>query len=186
MLVSLISRVIPIFSIIMAQKVSSVEPDETLIPRLTSERQNDVVLNVGVGTKEDEEADFYIFKYPWLNTFSKEEANYRSSFGRFTITHISTVKLILINSIIKSYFDPYPDFLSIDIEGLDLAVLKTLDYSLYPIPVICAETCEYSENHKKKKNKAISEFMTSIGYFVYADTYINTIFVNEAWFNKKV
>jgi len=52
----------------------------------------------------------------------------------------------------------------------------------YPIPVICVESCDYSETHIKPKDNQIIEFLTSIGYEVYADTYINTIFVNRKWF----
>ena len=76
------------------------------------------------------------------------------------------------------------DFLSIDIEGLDLDVLKSLDYEKYSIPVICAETCTFSETHIKPKDKSIEDFMLTKGYFLYADTYVNSIFVNENWFNS--
>ena len=65
---------------------------------------------------------------------------------------------------------------------MDLLVLQSLNFDEYPIPVICAETCTYSENYIKPKDLRISEFMRGKGYFVYADTYINTIFVNSKWF----
>ena len=66
---------------------------------------------------------------------------------------------------------------------MDYEVLKSLDYNKYPIPVICAETCAFSETHIKPKERMIEDLMLSKGYLVYADTYINTIFVNEKWFN---
>jgi hypothetical protein len=72
--------------------------------------------------------------------------------------------------------------LSIDIEGLDLAVLKTMDYDKYPIPVICVETAVFSINHIRSKNFEIQEFFFARDYFIYADTYMNTIFVNKNWF----
>jgi hypothetical protein len=92
------------------------------------------------------------------------------------------VPLVNINRIIEENFKELPDFLSIDIEGLDLPVLKTLDFQRFPIPVICAETCQYSENHIKPKDKSIENFLVTKGYFAYADTYLNTFFVNEKWF----
>jgi len=94
------------------------------------------------------------------------------------------VPLININKIIKENFTAFPDFLSIDIEGLDLDVLKSLDFDQFPIPVICVETCTYSEDHIRPKDYSIAEFVISKGYEVYADTYINTIFVNKDWFYK--
>jgi FkbM family methyltransferase len=161
-----------------------VEPDETIIPLIRKIRPRDKFLNIGVGLSNQKESDFYIFEISGLSTFSKEEAVYRGTQGNYKIIKVSKVQLKLINEIIAENFDSFPDFLSIDIEGLDLAVLKTLDFIKYPIPIICAETCTYSENHIKPKDNTIVDFMISKGYFVYADTYVNTIFVNSKWFNS--
>jgi FkbM family methyltransferase len=159
-----------------------VEADETLIPNIKRHRPEDKILNYGVGINDFEESEFYIFDVAGLNTFDKEEAIKRASLGTYKIVKISKVKLMSINTIIRENFKTYPDLLSIDIEGWDLKVLKTLDFNKYPIPVICVETCTYSENHIKPKELSISDFMLSKKYFIYADTYINTIFVNEQWF----
>ncbi|MDP9047715.1 MAG: FkbM family methyltransferase [Bacteroidota bacterium] len=161
-----------------------VEADETIIPLIKKVRPRDKILNVGVGFQSEKEADFYIFDVKALNTFSKEEAQQRAEIGTHKISKVVKVALKTINEIISENFDSYPDFMSIDIEGLDLAVLKTLDIANYPIPVICAETCTYSENHMKPKDSRIKEFMHSKGYFEYADTYVNSVFVNENWFKK--
>jgi len=160
-----------------------VEADKSLIPRIKKTRPRDKVYNVGVTAESEKEADFYVFSYG-INTFDKEEAKVRASSGRFKLLEVVKVPLVNINSLIKENFKTYPDLLAIDIEGVDLAVLKTLDYKSYPIPIIIVETCLYSENHIHEKDYAPIEFMESIGYQVYADTYTNTIFVNKDWFNK--
>ena len=128
------------------------------------------------------EADFFVFSDSGLNTFDKEEAEFRQSHSTNKILQVIKVKLISINEIISQNFTAYPDLLSIDIEGLDLEILQTLDLQKFPIPVICVETCTYSENHIKPKDHKILEFMLSKNYEVYGDTYINTIFVNKNWF----
>ena len=112
------------------------------------------------------------------------EAEKRETSGTYKIKEVVKVPLVTINQIIKENFPAYPDFLSIDIEGLDLEVLKSLDFNKYPIPVICIETCVYSENHIRPKDLTIAEFIIPKGYEVYADTYINTIFVKTDWFYK--
>lgn len=160
-----------------------VEADKSLIEEIKRVRPKDTILNIGVGFSEVTDADFYIFEEPAHNTFNKQEAEYRVKFGSYKLVKIEKIELKSINAIISENFKSTPHFLSIDIEGLDLDVLKSLDFNKYPIPVICAETCTYSETHIKPKDKSIEEFMLQIGYFVYADTYINTIFVNEHWFN---
>jgi len=161
-----------------------VEANKAMIPAIKALRPEDKILNVGVAVGEATEADFYIFDADGINTFDKEEAEYRSSSGRHRLLEVVKVPLININDLIAQNFDRYPDLLSLDIEGLDLAVLKSLDFEKYPIPVICVETCEYSENHIRPKDPSFAEFMLSKDYFIYADTYINTIFVNKSWFHK--
>jgi FkbM family methyltransferase len=159
-----------------------VEADQTLIPDIKRVRPRDKILNVGVSIDGAEDADFFIFDAKGISTFDKGEADRRAASGHFKLKEIVKVKLIDINSILRDNFDRPPDFLSIDIEGLDLAVLKTLDFERYPIPIICVETCRYSENHVRPKDHAIAAFLALKDYEIYADTYINTIFVNRGWF----
>ena len=161
-----------------------VEADKTLIPIIQNKRPEDKILNIGVAVNNQEEADFYIFDNKGLNTFDLEEVKIRQSSGTYKVEQVVKVPLININKIIKENFTAFPDFLSIDIEGLDLDVLKSLDFNQYPIPVICVETCTFSENHIRPKDPSIAEFIISKGYEVYADTYINTILVNKNWFYK--
>ena len=159
-----------------------VEADSSLIENIKKSRPRDKVINVGVSVSNEKEADFYIFNEPAINTFNKLEADERSISGKYKIIKVNKVPLLNINDIISDNFKSYPDYLSIDIEGLDLDVLKSLNFSIYPIPVICVETCTYSENHIRPKDQTISEFMGTVGYEIYADTYLNTIFINKAWF----
>lgn len=161
-----------------------VEADKTQIDFIKKQRPNDMIINVGISASGQSEADFYIFELQGYNTFVKEEALHREKNSPYKIIRVDKVKLESINTIIASNFKSFPDFLSIDIEGLDFEVLQSLDYNKYPIPIICAETCTFSESHIKPKNKLIETLMISKGYMVYADTYVNTIFVNEKWFNS--
>jgi FkbM family methyltransferase len=160
-----------------------VEADSTQIETIKKVRPNDKVINVGISCSGENTADFYVFDLQGYNTFDKEEAHQREKISAHKIVRIDKVKLKSINEIISENFSSYPTFLSIDIEGLDFGVLKDLDTQKYPIPVVCAETCSFSETHVKPKDNSIKELMLSKGYMVYADTYINTIFVNENWFN---
>jgi FkbM family methyltransferase len=161
-----------------------VEADKSQIENIKKVRPKDHILNIGISSGEKRNADFYIFDEKGYNTFSKEEAILREKNSRSKIVKIESVELKNINEILSENFTLIPDFLSLDIEGLDFEVLKSLDYTKFTIPVICVETCTFSENHIRPKDKRIEEFMISKGYFVYADTYINTIFVNEYWFNN--
>lgn len=161
-----------------------VEADSSLIPHIQKIRPGDKIIHAGVAVSDLSEADFYKFNISGWNTFNKEEAKKREASGAFKVTKVVKVPLMHINQILKDNFAIYPDLLSLDIEGLDLDVLKSLDFDQFPIPVICVETCIFSENHIRPKDFSIVEFINSQGYEVYADTYINTIFVNKNWFYR--
>ena len=66
-----------------------------------------------------------------------------------------------------------------------MQILKSFDFSHYRPEVFCIETLTYAENHSERKVTEILEFMKSNDYFNYADTYINTIFVdNKIWCDR--
>jgi FkbM family methyltransferase len=161
-----------------------VEADPSQIPDIRKVRRRDVVLNVGVSSGEETIMKFYVFSDPSINTFNATAAREREQSSTVKLQSVVDVQLMSINKIIENNFTSTPDFLSIDIEGLDLTVLQSLDFEKHPIPVICAETCLYSETHVREKDKSIEKYLVSKGYFVFADTYINTIFVNEKWFRQ--
>ena len=160
-----------------------IEPNPFLSRKIKKLRKGDTVLNVGVGIYRQSEADFYLFPKSahGLSTFSKDEAEYWKNIGMKTIGKIEfekiiKVALIDINTVINKYCKNVPDFISIDVEGLDMAILQSLDLNLYAPKVFIVETLKYDDSQKEFKNKEIIDFMTEKGYEEYADTHVNTIF----------
>lgn len=161
-----------------------VEADINLVQLIKKFRPKDTTLHAGVSASNNTHSLFYIFDEPALNTFNKNEVDSRLKSGKNKLIRTVNVPLLNINHILSTYFDKTPDLLSIDIEGFDLDVIKSIDYLKHPIPVICIESCDYSENHIRPKNHLLAKYLEDKGYNVYADTYINTIFVNKKWFYK--
>ena len=157
-----------------------VEPDPLLYNEIIKHRKRDTCLNVGIGISDATEANFYVLNYPELNTFSKEAVDKISDFVK--IERVIKVPLININKIIEDYFDSQPNFISIDVEGWDLAILKTFDFRKFKPEVFCIETIDVS--NMKKYDETIA-FLISKGYQIYADTFINTIFVRTDVVNYK-
>lgn len=163
-----------------------VEPDPVLYKKIKKSRPKDVCLNVGIGAGENTEADFYIMSGKTLNTFSKEEAERYVSYGNQKIEQVIKMPLVSVNDIVKTHFKGAPDLVSLDVEGYDLAILKSFDFSKYRPKVWCIETLTYTEDHSEVKIKETIDYLLSKNYFIYGDTYINTIFVDkEAWKNRK-
>ncbi len=157
----------------------SIEPDPALIAKFNSERSEDINLNIGIGDKNGE-ADFYIMNEPTLNTFVREEAERTAEEkGGYHIKEVKKIKIAPLMDVINQYNKgDFPDLLSIDVEGLDEQILKSIDYNLVVPKVMCVETLTFStQQGKGEKKTELIEFVKSKGYMVYADTYINTIFV---------
>jgi FkbM family methyltransferase len=164
----------------------SIEPDPSLIAQFNSVRKDDINLNIGIGDKNGE-ADFYIMNEPTLNTFVCEEAeNIEAEKSGYHIKEVKKIKISpLIDVINKHNGGKFPDLLSSDVEGLDEQILKSIDYNLSVPKVMCVETLTFSTKQGKgEKKTALIEFVKSKGYMVYADTYINTIFVREDIYMK--
>lgn len=161
-----------------------VEPDPSLFKELCKKRPRDTHLNCGVGVSSGQ-ADFFVMSDSALNTFSKAEAERYQSYGKQYIVKIIKVELKTINEIIEQNFEKYPHLVSLDIEGMDYLILQNFDFKKYRPEVFCLETLTYTEDKSERKLTEIVELMHANGYFSYADTYINTIFVdNVAWKNR--
>ena len=156
-----------------------VEPNIDLVPELKRKRPGDVVLGVGIGITEESSASYYCMTLPQWNTFDKDEAERRAakSKGEVKIEKVVALPLVPINRVIEEHFEGKgPDYLSIDVESLDLAILKTLDFSKFRPKIICAETLVAMG---LKNDPAIGEFLTGHGYEARGMTYANTVFVNK-------
>ncbi|MEK7669388.1 MAG: FkbM family methyltransferase [Patescibacteria group bacterium] len=164
-----------------------IEPHPILFKYIQKKRKADICLNVGVGTNSEKKiSDFYIMSSSGLSTFSKSEAERFSKNEGQKIESVIKVPILPINKIISENFKERPNFISIDIEGLDFEVLNNFDFNKYRPEVFCVETLTYTKYTKEQKLNNIIEFMKEKNYFVYADTYINTIFVdNNSWERKK-
>ncbi len=163
-----------------------IEPDITMYQTIKKQRPNDILLNIGIGINNEDDVNFYMFpgEVNGWSTFSKEEADIRKNETGINY-EVKKVPLKNINDIFKKYFAPHPNFISLDVEGLDLDILESIDFDTYQPEVICVETITFGYlNNSEKKIDSISQFMHSKGYFTYADTHINTIFCLKKLFSN--
>lgn len=169
-----------------------IEPNPHLFKKLKRFRSADIVLNTGIGFANVSEADFYLFpNYAnGLSTFSAKEAKHweetgMKGLGKIPVEKIIKMPLITVNDILEKYFaSKPPNFISLDVEGLDLEILKTLDFNKYQPEAICVETLGYNDKQQSFKLNDILDFMLTKNYDVYADTRVNTIFCRKDIFIK--
>ena len=162
-----------------------IEPDERYAKLIRKYRKRDIFLQAGVSPGQEEKKEFYIFpkQYAGWNTLLQEEAEKRQLTTGIKFERIE-VQLVNINDVIHKYFFTCPAIISIDVEGLDLAILKSLDFDLYKPAIICVESITFSTTNEQTKINDIGDFMLSKGYFAFADTYVNTIYCRKDTFKK--
>jgi FkbM family methyltransferase len=156
-----------------------VEPNPSRRSALVAERPRDTTLSVGVGSRGT--MDFYVIGFAGgseLDTFDRQQAEgYARRLGpRAAIHHVIKVPLVPINEIVETYFQGAPDFLSIDTEGMDLEILRSLDFERFRPAVVCAETLVFGTNRVETR---ILDLMAERGYTVRGGTHVNTIFVDD-------
>jgi FkbM family methyltransferase len=167
-----------------------IEPNPFLYKKLKAVRPHDTVLNTGIGFNEVAAADFYVFpNYAnGLSTFSEKEARHweevgMKGLGKIPVEKVIKMPLTPVNSILEKYFGAKaPNFISLDVEGLDLDILKSMDFNKYQPEVICVETLGYDDQQQSYKLSDIPDFILTKNYAVYADTRVNTIFCRKDLF----
>lgn len=163
-----------------------IEPNPRLASKFKEVRPQDNVLNIGIhfGDNMPETMPFYM-----LN----EEADGLSSFSKESVekmlkdcpiaTEYETINVPVrnVNDVISENFEEKsPTFVSLDVEGIETEILKSFDFEKYRPCFFIVETAGYtSEQFLGKKESETTEFMILKDYVIYADTYINTIYIDK-------
>jgi FkbM family methyltransferase len=157
----------------------NVEPNLERYEKIAKERKQDINLNLGVSSKEGF-ADFYMVSSEKMSTLVKPKAEKLLASYQMSIKSTKKIKVITVNKIIEKYCEGIcPDLLSLDAEGMDLAILHSINWKKYSPTAICTETASYSTDGNEKKDVRLISYLESKGYMVYADTRINTIFIKR-------
>lgn len=160
----------------------NVEANSHLMADFKVHRPEDINLNIGISAKAGY-LDFYIMEDNTLSTFSRIECEGMVKSGK-KLAHTAKVNLTTIDAVLAEHFQgQFPDFLSLDVEGMDFEILGSIDFKKYSPKVICVEAAEYSPIGVGKRRYELVDFLASKGYYEYASTNLNAIMVkNEFWF----
>ena len=158
-----------------------VEPNPALHDVLAQLRPGDALVRAGIGVTAQTEAEFYVIggsEDGQLNTFSREQAEtlVKRSNGRYSIAKVLKIPLLNINELMRKHWNGPPNLLSIDTEGFDLPILRSLDFKRMRPDVICAETLEIGG---RRVLPDILQLLTQHGYEVRGGSFVNTIFIDR-------
>jgi FkbM family methyltransferase len=159
-----------------------IEPDPDFVKKLRRRRKRDAILAAGISAAGVSEAPFYRLNQPTLNTFSLRDAEDACAQGPYRIVERLSVPVLPIAEAIDRHAQGRPNFVSIDAEGLDVTILNTYDFDRHAPELICVESAEFCENNVGALRREVFDLLVERGYFLYASTYLNGLFVRrQAW-----
>lgn len=138
-------------------------------------RSRDINLEVGVSERSDV-LSFYIFDQPGLNTFDEVTAKNHSKNYNIPIKDVVKVQTFPLSKILDEHMPSGVaiDFMSIDVEGLDLVVLKSNNWNKYRPTVILIECIDTSLEELLSSD--IHIYLVDMGYKLISKTFHTVIY----------
>ena len=138
----------------------NIDLDQKNIDLFNIARRNDLNIVAAVDSKINERNLYFYHDKSPINTLSKNLSDYNKAVVK-EIKHIKTTTLdiILKNSTFK---DSSIDFLSIDVEGFELEVIKGLNLNIYRPKIIVVEFLDLKTKKLEIKNLNIERVLDSL------------------------
>jgi len=139
--------------------------------RFDALRQRDINLELAISDFPGE-LTYYSFEEPALNTFDPITAKSRHS----PLLSNELIQVLRLSDVLDQHLHPSQniDFLTIDVEGLDLQVLRSNDWNRYRPSYVLAEALEMRDI-SQALNSELCQYMTSVDYSLFAKCF-NTLF----------
>ncbi len=154
----------------------NIEPEPALHAQLVRCRPRDLNLNLGIGPANGV-LTFHRMDNPSLSTFSAAEAERLIRDEGVTLRDRISIPVRRIREVLEEQ-KFQPDFMSIDVEGSELAILESYDWDQHRPGVICVETVGYSRRGDKPRETGTRALLESQGYVQAAQTLCNSLFID--------
>jgi FkbM family methyltransferase len=158
----------------------NIEPNPDLFKLFEKYRPNDINVNLGVANVQST-LKYLMFNEPALNTFDNELAESRVRDSNYKLINSMSIEVKPLAGVLK---EKLPDnitinFLTIDVEGLDLEVLRSNDWKQFRPDWVLVE--QLNLENIEDLDFEVHHYMKSVNYVLFAKTY-NTLFYKEKCF----
>ncbi len=155
----------------------NIDPMPGIMQKFNHIRPNDINIEAAISDKK-ENLTYYIFNEPALNTFSETEAKKKDGLNNYKIIEKKIIEVSRLDEFLDKYLPKNQniDFISIDVEGLDLNVLRSNNWTKYRPKIVLAEAIQSSlENIFDTE---LVQYMILNNYALFAKTF-NTLFFRD-------
>jgi FkbM family methyltransferase len=150
------------------------------IKRFRRKRKRDINLNIGI-TETGGEFNYYTFaEHPSCNTCDEKQALLMSG-KHGEKFEIMKIKCQPINDVLAAHLPAgqHIDFINLDVEGMELQILRSFDFSKYAPDYFLIEDLTFLKDDTdfmEFKNTELYQFMREQGYIVVAKTRYTILF----------
>lgn len=145
-------------------------------------RPRDINIEVAI-SNEEKELTLFLYNDPALNTLDKDLTVKRTN-PDYCVTETKTIKTVSLTSILEKHLPEGKsiNFLSVDVEGLDLEVLYSNDWKRFrPEVILIEQTQIFFEDIKGIESY---KFLKSQGYNLLAKSFNTLIFQDPNFIRK--
>jgi FkbM family methyltransferase len=155
----------------------NIEPNPEVAPLFSRHRPRDISLQMGV-SESSGSLTYHYFDEPALNTFDARLAEDRQRSTGYRLLRTQIIPVQRLDAILDKHLPAGRriSFLSVDVEGLDLAVLRSNDWERYRPRFVLAE--ELDAAMAQPGSGEISQYMVSKRYRLVAKTYNTQIYMD--------
>jgi FkbM family methyltransferase len=154
----------------------NIEPNPEAQTLFQQYRKRDINITCGISDNEGELA-YFMFNEPALNTFDRTLSEQRVS-SKYRIVDTRAVPVRPLSAVLVRSLPPgtHIDFMSVDVEGLDLNVLRSNDWTRFRPTYVLSEVEGF--DLVNAPSAPLDRYLTEQGYRLFAKTF-NTLFYRD-------
>ena len=141
-------------------------------------RKRDINLEIAISNNESV-LKYYMYSSSFYNTFCKETAEMLKNKNYTKLVETREIKSQKLSDVLDKLRIDTIDFMTIDVEGLDLNVLKSNNWKKYNPNVIITEL--WSTDLDNLKNNGVYIFLINNGYRYFCNTPTNIFYVKNSF-----
>jgi FkbM family methyltransferase len=161
----------------------NIDPIPGIMNEFQRIRPEDINLEIGIANKEGR-LTYYQYEDSALNTFCKKSAEDYVLEKRGVLKGTLEIPVCKLSSVLEKYLPDHTtiDFFSIDVEGLDIEVLSSNDWSRFRPRAIIAEDLK-SFTFEQVIKSDLSAYLKSVGYVPISKMVHSTVYCDESKVN---
>ena len=165
---------------IMGCRGINIEPNPVLFDLFPVQRPQDVNLNFGISDTKGMMKFFIFNELSGLNTFDPDRAAFVERSGLAKLIKTIDVEVTTLEDVvIRHSAGVFPDFFSLDVEGLDYKILETIDFKKHRPAVICVETNSSAEANM------INDLLVGANYSFVIKSIVNLFYADSDRYDSK-